>query len=126
MLAADADTLCASEYVNNPAIKTTAAGLLFLIYPAESGSFTVFDGTELRYQSSPAATSLSITSAARPIALKIHLDEAPARVQLQGTDLPRLSQSDLDAAAAGWRYDAASRFLHIKLQHSGGINEIAF
>jgi alpha-D-xyloside xylohydrolase len=126
MLAADADTLCASEYVNNPAIKTTAAGLLFLIYPAESGSFTVFDRTELRYQSSPAATSLSITSAARPIALKIHLDEAPARVQLQGTDLPRLSQSDLDAAAAGWRYDAASRFLHIKLQHSGGINEIAF
>jgi alpha-D-xyloside xylohydrolase len=126
MLAEDADTLCDPDYVNNAAIKTAAAGLAFLLYPAESGNFTVFDGTELRYQSSPTATRLSITSAARPIALKIHLDTAPARVQLQGTDLPRLSQSDLNAAAAGWRYDAVSRFLHVKLQHSGGTNEIVF
>jgi alpha-D-xyloside xylohydrolase len=126
MLAEDVDTLCNPDCVNNSAIKTAAAGLLFLLYPAGSGSFTVFDGTELRYRSSPAATSLSITSAARPIALKIHLASAPARIQRQGTDLPLLSQSDLDAASAGWRYDAASRFLHVKLQHSGGVNEITF
>jgi alpha-D-xyloside xylohydrolase len=126
MLAEDADTLCDPDYVNNSAIKTTAAGLLFLLYPAEAGSFAVFDGTELRYERAPDVTSLSITSAARPVALKIHSDTVPARVQLQGIDLARLSQSDLDAASAGWRYDAASRFLHVKLQHSSGVNEIAF
>jgi alpha-D-xyloside xylohydrolase len=126
MLAKDVDTLCDPDYVNNSAIKTAAAGLLFLLYPAEAGAFAMFDGTELRYQSSPAATSLSIASAARQIALKIHLASAPARVQLQGTDLPLLSQSDLDAATAGWRYDGVSRFLHVKLQHSGETNKIVF
>jgi alpha-glucosidase (family GH31 glycosyl hydrolase) len=126
MLAEDADTLCDPDYVNNSTIKTAAAGLLFLLYPAEAGSFTVFDGTELRYHSSPPAMSLSITSAARPVALKIHLGSAPGRVRLQATDLPQLSQSGLDAASVGWRYDAASRFLHVKLRHSGGINEITF
>jgi hypothetical protein len=126
MLAEDVDTLCDPDYVNNSAIKTAAAGLLFLLYPAEAGTFAVFDGTELRYQSSPAAMSLSISSAARPIALKIHLDAVPARVQLQATDLPQLSQSGLDAGPAGWRYDAANRFLHVKLQHPGGISEITF
>jgi hypothetical protein len=58
--------------------------------------------------------------------LKIRLVAAPARVQLQGMDLPQLSQSALDAAPSGWRHNAASRFLHIKLQHPGGVSGISF
>ena len=71
-------------------------------------------------------TSVMITSEARPILLKIRLGAAPARVRLQGVDLPRLSQSALDAAPSGWRHDAASGFLHIKLQHPGGVSGISF
>ena len=126
MLAEDADTLCDAEYINNPQIRTAGRGLLFLLYPAETGSFTMFDGTDIRYQRSAMGTSVMITSEARPILLKIQLGAALARVRLQGVGLPRLSQSALDAAPSGWRHDAASGFLHIKLQHPGGVSGISF
>ena len=126
MLAEDADTLCDADYVNNPQIRTAGAGLLILLYPAESGNFVVFDGTDIRYQSSAAGTSVTITSVPRPISLKIRRVAVPARVQLQGVDLPQLSQSALDAAGSGWHHDAASGFLHVKLQHAGGLNDITF
>ena len=45
MLLDDAETLCDADDVNNPNIRTASGGLLFLIYPADLGNFSVFDGT---------------------------------------------------------------------------------
>jgi hypothetical protein len=69
---------------------------------------------------------MTIRSAARRIALKIRLISTPARVSLQGTKVPAVSQSDFETAPLGWRHDVAEGFLEIKLQHFGGTNEISF
>ena len=126
MLLDDAETLCDADYANNPNIRTASSGLLFLIYPADLGNFFVFDGTEVHYRRSAEATRMTIRSAARRIALKIRLISTPAKVSLQGTKVPEVSQSDFETAPLGWRHDAAEGFLEIKLQHFGGTNEISF
>jgi hypothetical protein len=138
MLLADAETLCDASYINNPDVSAADEGLWCLIYPAGVSSFTVYDGTSIRCESSGAQRTVTLSSTARPVVLKILTDE-PAAVTRDGVSLERFSTPpafdasnanwalppDLAAAASGWLYARTSGFLFIKLQHPGGMTRIS-
>jgi hypothetical protein len=139
MLLADAETLCDANYVNSPGVQTPDEGLWCLIYPAGVSSFTVYDGTSIQCDSGRAERTVTLSSTARPVVLKILTDE-PAAVTRDGASLTRFSTPpafdasnaswllppDLSAAASGWLYARAAGFLFIKLQHPGGVTRISF
>lgn len=127
MLSEDAQTLCDANYVNNPGILTWKNGLLFLIYPGSATSrFTVYDETAIQCQPNGAARSVTLTSVARPVILKV-LGNEPAAVTRDGQSLAKLTNAaDFETAGAGWRFDAASGFLFIKFAHTGGSTQVQF
>jgi hypothetical protein len=139
MLLAEAETLCDANYVNNPGVKTADEGLWLLVYPAGVSSFTVYDGTIIRSESDGATRAITLSSAARPVVLKILTDE-PVAVTRDGAALTQLpappgfdaSNSSwelppgLDAAGSGWTFVATTGFLLIKFQHPGGSTQITF
>jgi hypothetical protein len=126
MLLTPADTLCDANYVNNAAIKTPDNGLLFLIYPAGSSRFTVFDGTDVQSVVTAGQTTITIASAARPLLLQIHIGEPPALTH-NGAPLVKSATPDaFNAATDAWRFDAASKMVFVKLNHAGGTATIGF
>jgi len=139
MLLAEAETLCDANYVNSPSVATPDEGLWFLIYPAGVSSFTVYDGTSIRCESSGAERTVTLSSTARSVVLKIFTDE-PAAVTRDGLNLEQFSTPpdfdasnsswilppELIAANSGWLFAATARFLMIKLQHPGGLTRIRF
>ena len=122
MLTSVPETLCDGNYVNNPAIKAPEDGLLFLVYPHSSSSFSVHDGTVLRCELNVGATGLTLSSNQRPILLKV-FGSKPTSVTRDGSLLPEFStQANFDAAVSGWRHDLG--FTFVKFQHSGGTTEV--
>ncbi len=121
------DTLCEANYVNTPKVQTPDAGLQFLVYPASSLSgFTLFDGTQLTCKLNGAATTLMLSSAPRPVLLKI-LGGKPAAVTRDGVALAEQpAPVAFDAATIAWHHDAGAGFVFVKFQHSGGVAQIAF
>jgi len=128
MLPADVQTLCDSNYVNNPGISTPSTALLFLVYPsgATISRFTVYDGTTIQCQTNGPARSATLSSVPRPVTIQV-LTNGPASVTRDGQNLVRLSTpAEFDAADAGWRFDTASGFLFIKFAHTGGSTQLQF
>ena len=139
MLLTEVETLCDANYVNNPDVSAADEGLWFLTYPAGVSSFTVYDGTSIRCESGGAQRTVTLSSAARPVVLKILTDE-PAAVARDGVSLTRFSTPpdfdatnaswtlppELAAANFGWLYAPTAGFLFIKLQHPGGVTRISF
>jgi alpha-D-xyloside xylohydrolase len=123
MLSTDVQTLCDANYVNNAAIKTPDDGLQFLIYPAGTTQFTVHDGTNISCAASGSGVEVTLTSIARPIALKVFIAE-PTEVTLGGAALPKLAPADFGTALSGWRFDQG--FVFVKYQHIGGTAQIRF
>ena len=118
-------TLCDVNYVNNADIATMDDGLHFLIYPANDSSFTVYDGTSIRCQTSGNAKTVTLTSVARRVMLQIRGNE-PSRVELNGVALDTFAtRPEFDAADIGRHYDAVAGFSFVKFPHPGESVQIA-
>jgi hypothetical protein len=126
LLLSEPDTHCDANYVNNANVRAPDNGLRFLVYPAGTSEFTVYDGTTLQSQASGATRLLTLTSAARPVLLQI-LGAEPAGATVGGVSLQKVAtRAELAGAASGWRYDPAGRFVYIKFPHAGGATEVRF
>ena len=125
MLLTEVQTLCDTNYVNNPNIRTPDSGLQFLVYPAGESQFTVYDGTNIQCQIVGGKLTVTLSSAPRPVILQLLADE-PAKIERDGIALAKLATKALfDAAINGWRADAQARLVAIKFQHTGGVTKIA-
>jgi len=124
LLAQDVQTLCDSNYVHNPAIKSPDSGILFLVYPGGSSRFTMYDGTDVQCTAAAGKTTITVSSSARPVMLQI-LGDSPAAITRDGTVLPQVvTAAALDAANAAWRFDAPQRLILVKFQHAGATSTI--
>ena len=98
MLLEDAETLCDADYVNKPEIKTATDGLLFLVYPSASGRFHC-----VRWNGHPISEVGGRDDDQHRIGGPPDRSQgpsraAPARVRVQGTDLPKRSPADFETA----------------------------
>jgi alpha-D-xyloside xylohydrolase len=126
MLTTEVQTLCDANYVNNPNIKTTDSGLLFLVYPAAASQFTVHDGTEVRCDSGGGGSTVTLSSVPRPVVLQVFGKE-PTAVLRDGAPLGKLGTlAQFEAADAGWRADPQTGFIFVKFQHQGGTTKVNF
>jgi alpha-glucosidase (family GH31 glycosyl hydrolase) len=139
MLLAETETLCDVNYINNAGVTAADEGLWFLIYPAGVSRFTMYDGTSISPEHSGAQRTVTLSSAARAVVLKIFTDE-PSTVTRDGASLMRFStpqgfdasnsnwalSPDLSASDSGWLYARTAGFLFIKFQHPGGMTRISF
>jgi hypothetical protein len=124
MLLTEVQTLCDANYVNNPNVKTPDSGLLFLVYPGGASHFRVYDGTDIRCEAAGGNLTVTLSSTARPVVLKLFGD-APVAVMRDGAVLTRLATSaQFDAVETGWRVDTQTRFILIKFQHAGGTTKV--
>lgn len=126
MLLNDADSLCDANYINNASVKARGDGLLFLIFPAGSSGFTVYDGTTAQCTHTGAGTTLTLSSAARSIQLQV-FTSTPATVTWDGAALTMFtSQAQFSAGSDGWVVGAQPGFILIKFQHAGGNTTVQF
>ena len=124
MLLNETDTLCDGNYINNPTIRTLSDGLKFLIYPARSSAFTLFDGTEVRCVVQGPTLTITITVGAQPILLQVHT-RLPTSVTRDGSAIPHAAnQAAFDAAPSAWQVDAATQSILVKSAHNGGSSAI--
>jgi alpha-D-xyloside xylohydrolase len=126
MLLTEVQTLCDANYVNNPNIKTPDSGLQFWIYPNQKSQFTIYDGTDIQCESAGGNLTVTLSSGARPVLLRVLTKEA-ATVTLDGTPMPKLATAaQFDGAGTGWRADSQAGLVFIKFQHNGGVTKIDF
>jgi alpha-D-xyloside xylohydrolase len=123
MLRSDIRTLCDANYVNNPQVSTMDGSWLIQAYPGGASEFSAFDGTRLECQGTAAAGTITISSEARTITLRILGDE-PGAVRRDNVVLPE--QGTPGSGIPGWRYDAAAGFIEIDFTHSGGTTVINY
>jgi len=120
MLLTKADTLCDSDYVSNSKVVSPDSGLLLRIYPAGSSGFIVHDDTDIQCSSGSGVNTVAISSVARPVVLQV-LTTSPQKVTRDGVDLTQfMTAAQLAAVGEGWRFEAPTGFLFIKVQHHGG------
>jgi alpha-D-xyloside xylohydrolase len=126
MISSNVQTLCDAPYVGNPSITTMTTALEFMIYPGTNSSFTVYDGTTAQCVSNGTVVTTSINTFPRALLLRF-FGPTPFGVERDGVPLPNISDATQFAAAnLGWRYDAASNFLHVKFNHIGGPATVSF
>jgi alpha-D-xyloside xylohydrolase len=126
MLLTEVRTLCDANYVNNPNVKTPDSGLLFLVYPGGTSKFVVYDGTEIRCDTAGGTSTVTLSSAARPVVLQIFGDE-PVAIRRDGAALSKLATvAQFETADTGWRADPQARFIFVKFQHLGGTTNVNF
>ena len=126
MISTNVQTLCDAAYVSNPSVTTMTSALEFMIYPTTNSSFTVYDGTRVQCLSSGSVVTTTLTSRGRPILMRFFGAQSFG-VERDGVALPHIIDARQFASATlGWRYDATSDFLQVKLQHAGGTSQIKF
>jgi alpha-D-xyloside xylohydrolase len=124
MLLNDVQTLCDSNYVNNPATKTPDSALLFLIYPGAASQFSVYDGTVIQCTPGAAHLTVTLSSVPRSVMMKIIVGE-PARVLRDGAVLPKFTTlAQFDAVDTGWRFDPQAKLVFVKFPHLGGTSKV--
>jgi alpha-D-xyloside xylohydrolase len=123
MLLHDVRTLCDANYVNNPGVTTSDNSWLIQVHPAGSSAFQAFDGTQINCEGTPAGATLTVTSQARRVTLRI-LAQQPQVVLRDGMAVPPQPAGQTDAP--GWRFDAAAGFLEVAFLHSGGTSAVQF
>jgi len=125
ILGEDTESLCDTNYVNNPAVKTFEGGLEIRIYPEGASQLILYDGSEIRSDTAPSASVTFTAVRAQPILVRI-LAARPASVQRNGAPLPEIAgQAAFDAAGTAWRFDEATRFVLVKFAHGGGETKIS-
>jgi len=126
MLLNDVETLCETNYVNNPGIKTPDNGLQFWIYPSPKSQFTVYDGTNIQCDIAGSKVTVTVSSDARSVLLRV-LGKEPVAVTRDGATIPKLgTPGQFDAAVMGWRADSQAGLVFIKFERSGGLAHIDF
>jgi alpha-D-xyloside xylohydrolase len=126
MLLNDVETLCDANYVNNPNIKTPDSGLQFWIYPSQDSRFKVYDGTDIQCDVAGGNVTVTLSSGARPVLLRV-LTKEPGAVTRDGAAVPKLATpAQFDGAVTGWRADSQAELVFIKFQHAGGVTRIDF
>lgn len=123
MLRSDVRTLCDANYINNPQVSTMDGSWLIQTYPGGASEFDAFDGTRLQSQGTAASGTITISSTARTITLRI-LGDQPGTVRRDNAVLPQ--QGTPGSGVPGWRYDAAAGFIEIDFTHSGGTTVIEY
>lgn len=124
MLLRDVRTLCDANYVNNPDVKSMDDSWLIQVYPAGSSSFAAFDGTQINCEGTPVSSTMTVTSQARRLTLRI-LAQQPHVVTRDGIPVPPQPAGD-QPDALGWRFDAAAGFLEVAFAHTGGTSVVQF
>jgi alpha-D-xyloside xylohydrolase len=125
MLLDDVQSLCDTNYVNNPGISVAGSGLQFLIYPGnQPSSFTVYDGTTMACAHNAGGLSVSLSAGARRVVMQVFGKE-PAQVTRDGVVLAkRDAPSDFESADSGWHFNATTGFVFIKFLHAGGSTTV--
>jgi alpha-D-xyloside xylohydrolase len=126
MLLDSPQTLCDPNYVNNPNIATMDSGLHFLIYPADDSTFTVYDGTNVRCQTTGAIKTITLSSIGRAIRLQVLGKEPNSVLHDAGTLQKLTTRAAFDAANTGWWQDTANNFTFVKFPHPGGETVVTF
>jgi alpha-D-xyloside xylohydrolase len=114
-----------ASYVGAGGVSTPGGGLRVLVYPSTAGAtsqFTMADGTTFSAAQASGATTVTITSAARTIELRI-FGVQPASVTRDGAALPELDAATLDMSAEGWALDG--QFVRIKVSATGGTTQLS-
>jgi len=107
-------------------VKTPDNGLLFLLYPAGTSKFEVYDGAEIRCDTAGGTLTVTLSSVARPVMLQIFGDE-PVTIMRDGIALSKLATvAQFETADTGWRADPQSRVIFVKFQHRGGTTNVNF
>jgi len=112
------ETLCDANYVNNSAIRAPDDGLQFLVYPSGTSSFAIHDGTLLTCRVDGSTMDLTLTSAGRPIELKVFGSRPASVTRDSGVLTEHATSSGFEAATTGWRHELG--FTSVKFPHSGG------
>lgn len=81
--------------------------------------FDVCDGTQVHSQGNAASATVTVTSVARALRLRI-LANRPTRVTRDGVVLPNAP------TAPGWNFDGPSGFLEVQWLHPGGTTAIHY
>jgi alpha-D-xyloside xylohydrolase len=103
-----------------------ADALTVLVWPgATTSTFSLIDDDEAPTEITASATTIQLSRALATTYLRIRRDAAPSAVAIDGTALGAAVASDtaLEAAATGWRYDAANHWLWVKAA-AGGATEV--
>ncbi len=126
MISTNVQTLCDAGYVGNPSITTMTSALEFMIYPATSSSFTVYDGTSVQCQSNGTVVTTTLFSAPRPVLMRF-FGAQPFGVERDGVPLQKFANATGFATnSLGWYYDAGTGFVNVKFNHAGGTTKIMF
>ncbi len=105
----------------------SAGALTVLVYPDGETSFALVDEDDaVTTITSFGGTGLRASRALRPTIFRVRAETAPASVAL---DAPLLdewqTQAELDAAPSGWRFDAATNSLWIKVPASAATFDVS-
>src|SRR5262249_29487053 len=116
MISTNVQSLCNATYVANSNIVTADNSLQFLVYPSTNSNFAVYDGTTLQCQTNGSVVTLSLSSTARSLMLRVFGPE-PFSVERDGITLSKFTNAaDFAQATLGWTYQ--SPFLLVKFSHS--------
>ncbi len=121
--------LSVSDDVNGLGTAASSGALTVLVYPsADETSFTLIDDDESETTITAAAGAMvrvSMSRALAPVIFRVRADAAPTTVDVDGTSLTdAMSQAGLDAATSGYRFDAATRTLIIKVPASAAAFDV--
>ena len=123
MIATNIQTLLGTDYLGHTNLVTPDDAIEFVVYPSTNSSFTMYDGTTAQCTSNNTVVSFSLSSTARPVALRVRAGN-PSGVQLNGVRLPAYTNlSQFASASAGWMYDAEG-FVKVRFAHGGGTAEV--
>ncbi|HMP91170.1 MAG TPA: glycoside hydrolase family 31 protein [Kiritimatiellia bacterium] len=126
MISDETGTLLDASYMGHTNIPSMSNEMIFRIYPGESSSFTVYDGTYIEAQTNQTVVSVELTSATRPIRL-VALANEPFSVERNGVRMNRHeSLAQLDATGSGWWYDDAGTYVHIREENFSGTHRYDF
>jgi alpha-glucosidase (family GH31 glycosyl hydrolase) len=99
-----------------------ADALTLLVWPAATETtFALVDHDDAATTISARGTEVSLSRVARTTYLRIRLDAAPTSVTAGDTLAEQPTDDALDAAATGWRYDAAANWLWVKVAPGGAV-----
>ena len=122
MLRTDVRTLCDANYVNNPQVSTMDGSWLIQAYPAGTSGFSAFDGTSLQCQGTAASGTITISSTARTITLRI-LGDQPTR---SGATTWSCGAGNTRIGGSRLALRPAAGCIEIDFTHSGGTTIIEY
>src|SRR5262249_1414639 len=118
LISPDVQTLVDADYTGPTSLVMMTTALDFMVYPAATSQFSVYDGTSAGCRASSGSISLTLVSAARPVRFRILQGHRPSSVTVNGLVLPE--RANLDAVSSGWAQ--FGDFINVKFSHPGGTS----